>query len=120
MLKSIEKNFDNIKWADYVFCQCYLGIRPSEFLALDASNYNRIKKACGGRAKTDAGKDRVVETSPKIQQIIDRLIKNKIAGSVFCEDGGKPINIKDYRTMFSNTLNYLYKEKVPKTSKIAE
>lgn len=83
-VRKIEKNVGKVPGADYVLCQCYLGFRPSEFLALDVQNYTRKERAFVGGAKTDAGRDRVVTISPKIQGIIDRLTKDKIAGPVFC------------------------------------
>lgn len=86
--------------ADYVISQCYLGFRPSELLALDAKDYDRKERAFTGGAKTDAGRDRVVTVSPKIQPIIDRLTKDKIAGPVFCGSDGKPMSIEQYRAMF--------------------
>ena len=64
-VKVLEDHVGMVKWADYVLCQCYLGFRPSEFLALDALNYNRKERAFVGGAKTDAGKDRVVTVFPK-------------------------------------------------------
>ena len=104
-IKAIEKAAGKIKGADYVLCQCYLGFRPSEFLALDAINYNRKERAFIGGAKTDAGTDRVVTVSPKIQGIIDRLTKDKISGPVFCTDGGKQMQIRSYRDLFYSVLD---------------
>lgn len=91
--------------ADYVISQCYLGFRPSELLALDAKNYDRKERAFTGGAKTDAGRDRVVTVSPKIQPIIDHLTKDKIAGPVFCGPGGQPMSIEQYRAMFYRVLD---------------
>lgn len=39
---------------DYVLAQCYLGFRPSEFLALDVSDYDRTRRCFVGGAKTSA------------------------------------------------------------------
>lgn len=103
-LAEIRKNVGVVPGADYVLCQCYLGFRPSEFLALDAANYNRKERAFIGGAKTEAGKDRIVTVSPKIQPIIDRLTKNKIAGPVFCADNGQQLSIEAYRSMFYAVL----------------
>lgn len=94
-----------VPYADYVYCQCYLGFRPSELLALDASNYDRKHKAFVGGAKTDAGKDRVVTISPKIQPIIDRLMMDKIGGQVFCAKDGKRLEIRAYREAFYKVLD---------------
>jgi len=103
-VEKIKKAAGTVPWADYVLCQCYLGFRPSELLALDTKNYDRKERAFVGGAKTDAGKDRVVTVSPKIQSIIDRLVKDKIAGPVFCGTDGKAMTIEQYRAAFYGVL----------------
>ena len=47
----------------------------------------------------------VVTVSPKIQPIIDRLTRNKIAGAVFCGKDKKPMSIATYRAMFYAALD---------------
>lgn len=103
-VEKLEENAGIVKGADYILCQCYLGFRPTEFLELDAKDYNRKERAFVGGAKTEAGRDRVVTVSPKIQPIIDRLIADKIAGPVFCGDDGKRMTIRAYRSMFYDAL----------------
>lgn len=92
-----------IPGADYVLCQCYLGFRPSELLALTVEDYDRIQSAFVGGAKTDAGKDRIVTVSPKIQPIIDRLCIKR-AGPVFCRSDGEQMTIGVYRSLFYSVL----------------
>lgn len=94
-----------VPYADYIVAQCYLGFRPSELLALDAKDYDRKGRYFRGGAKTEAGKDRVVTISPKIQPIIDRLTRNKAAGPVFCAPGGGSMSIKTYRENFYAALD---------------
>lgn len=103
-LAALEAHKDTVPGADYVLCQCYLGFRPSEFLALDVKDYNREERAFVGGAKTEAGKDRIVTVSPKIQPIIDRLIHGKLSGPVFCGQNGKVLQLREYRTLFYSTL----------------
>lgn len=103
-VEKISRAAGKVPLADYVLCQCYLGFRPSEFLALDVSNYDRKERAFVGGAKTDAGRDRVVTVSPKIQPIIDRLTTYKIAGPVFCAKNGKEMSIETYRSAFYTVL----------------
>lgn len=91
--------------ADYILCQCYMGFRPSELLALDVKDYDRKERAFTGGSKTDAGRDRIVTVSPKIQPIIDRLTRDKIAGPVFCGADGAPMTIEQYRTLFYQALD---------------
>ena len=103
-VEKIRAAAGTVPGADYVLCQCYLGFRPSELLALDAKNYDRKERAFTGGSKTDAGRDRVVTVSPKIQSIIDRLTKDKIAGPVFCASDGSAMTIEQYRALFYQVL----------------
>lgn len=103
-VQAIEKHIVDVPGADYVLCQCYLGFRPSEFLALDAINYDRKERAFIGGAKTEAGKDRIVTVSPKIQPIVDRLTRDKLSGPVFCSSSGEQMDIKAYRALFYRVL----------------
>lgn len=93
-----------VPFADYVYCEIYTGFRPSEFIALDLKNYNRNEKCVVGGAKTEAGKNRTVTISPKIQPIIDRLAKDRIHGPLFPDENGKPFYIKKWRAVFSEVL----------------
>lgn len=103
-VNKLMEHADDINYAAHIVCQCYLGFRPSELLALDAINYDRKNKAFVGGAKTDAGRDRVVTVSPKIQPIVDNLLSDRISGPVFgAPDGGK-LDIKDYRAGFYAAL----------------
>lgn len=103
-VKALERCAGVVPWADYVLCQCYLGFRPSEFLALDASDYDRQERAFTGGAKTEAGRSRVVTVSPKIQRFVDRLVKDKIGGPVFCAEDGSQMSIEAYRARFYGVL----------------
>lgn len=105
VLEALEKAAGNVPGADYILCQCYLGFRPSEFLALDAASYDRKERVFRGGAKTQAGRNRVVTVSPKIQPIVDRLIADKIGGPVFCKSDGSQMPIREYRDMFYTVLD---------------
>ena len=96
-IEIIRKNIGIVPYADYIYCQIYLGFRPHEFLTLDCSKYNRKERCFVGGGKTDAGTDRNVTVSPKIQPIIDRLTAGKTSGPVFCDLGGNLIPDKRYR-----------------------
>lgn len=104
-VKTVEAHSGDVPGADYVLCQCYLGFRPSEFLALDAKDYNRKERAFVGGAKTEAGRNRVVTVSPKIQPIINSLVHDKISGPVFCAEDGSAMSIRDYRSLFYRVLD---------------
>lgn len=93
--------------AQYVIAQCYLGFRPSEFLALQVSDYDRENKLFVGGAKTDAGKNRTVPVSKSIQHIIDVQIGNRESGQVFCRLDGSEQSLPEYRQMFYDLLDRL-------------
>lgn len=103
-LEALRESVGVVQGADYILAQCYLGFRPSELLALDVRDYNRKERAFTGGAKTDAGRDRVVTVSPKIQPIIDRLTRDKISGPVFCTPDGGAMTIEQYRALFYKAL----------------
>lgn len=82
-LEKIRKAVSFVPYADYIYAMCYLGFRPSELLALEISNYDSQNKALMGGAKTEAGKNRTVTISPKIQPIIDALVAGRTSGALF-------------------------------------
>lgn len=96
-LDRLQGNIGKVQYADYIYCMCYLGFRPSEFLDLRVENYNRQEKFFTGGAKTEAGKDRIVPVSPRIQKYIDALVRDKIGGYVFCDGGGEHFNLRKFR-----------------------
>ena len=104
-VEAIRTAVGSVPFADYVLCQCYLGFRPSELLALDAKNYNRQERAFVGGSKTDAGRDRVVTVSPRIQPIVDRLVQDKTSGPVFCGPDSSPMSLVQYRDEFYRVLD---------------
>ena len=64
------------RYAEYIYCLCYLGFRPGEFLKLRKSDFSEpegIPVLVGG-SKTEAGTDRIVVIPPQIIDIVrDRL-----------------------------------------------
>lgn len=103
-IPKLEKHADGVFGASIVLCQCNLGFRPAEFVALDAANYNRKERAFIGGAKTEAGTDRTVTVSPKIQPYIDAAVKDKIGGAVFVDEDGRPFTPARYRELFYSVL----------------
>lgn len=104
-LEKLRAHTGNVFGASYVLCQCYLGYRPSEFVALDATMYNPTEKAFVHGAKTEAGIGRTVTVSPKIQQYIDPLLTNKASGAVFTDPDGKAYTVSRYRELFYSVLD---------------
>ncbi|MBQ9721003.1 MAG: tyrosine-type recombinase/integrase [Oscillospiraceae bacterium] len=75
-LAVIRSAIDTHPYADYIYALCFLGFRPSEFLALKKSDYheeNGIAYLVGG-SKTDAGRNRRVVIPAQIAPIIARRL----------------------------------------------
>ena len=96
-IETVRRAVGRVPYADYIYCQIYLGFRPHEFLTLDASKYDREEQCFIGGGKTIAGTDRSVTVSPKILPIVQRLIGSKTAGPVFCAPDGSVFKDKRYR-----------------------
>ena len=95
-IQKIKDVIGKADYADYVYCLIYLGYRPSEFLTLDVSDYDSAKKFFVHGAKTEAGIDRAVTISPKIQSYIDALTVDKTDGAVFCKANGSRWTLRDF------------------------
>ena len=95
-IEQIRAIIGKTDYADYVYCMIYLGFRPSEFLALSIDRYNKREKCFVGGAKTEAGINRVVTISPKIQPLVDTVIGNRSEGIVFCSVTGGAWNLKKF------------------------
>ena len=89
-----------------VLCHCYLGFRPSAFLQLQVSDYNPTERAFLGGIKTEAGIDRTVTVSPKIQPWIEDRIAAAGEGFVFGETGAQ-LTMRRYRRIFYALLQRL-------------
>ena len=92
--------------ARMVLCHCYTGFRPTAFLSLTAADYNEKEKAFLGGIKTEAGIDRTVTVSPKIQPYVDEFLAAAGDGFVF-GTAGRQLSIEDYREIFYELLQRL-------------
>ena len=93
--------------AQLALCMCYLGFRPTAFLALTAADYNAQEKAFTGGIKTEAGIDRTVTVSPKVQRYVDACLAAADGGAIFGM-AGRPIPLKKYRDLFYILLEQLH------------
>lgn len=71
----IRQSIGKIFGADYVYCMIYTGFRPNEMLRLTADDYDAEHNCLIGGFKTEAGTNRIVTISPKLQEIINPLIE---------------------------------------------
>lgn len=107
-LQTVRENVSKVAYADYILCHCYLGFRPSAFVALRTEDYNRTERAFVGGIKTEAGIDRTVTVSPKILPVVEELVGSSQKGYVFADkETGNPLSIRKYREIFYETLDAL-------------
>lgn len=95
-IEAIKKQIGKTRYAEYVYCLIYLGFRPSEMLTLDVKDYNADKMYFVGGAKTEAGTNRTVTISPKIQEYIKKIAADRTEGPFFHAISGKAYNLKDF------------------------
>lgn len=93
-IEKIKKACGKIPHAEEIYCMIYTGFRPSEFLALQASDYDAARKTLTGGAKTAAGKNRVVTLSPKIAPLIAQAAAQ--GGPLFADSTGKAYKLQDF------------------------
>lgn len=104
-LEKIEKSVGKVEYADYIYCNCYLGYRPTEFITRTIhEHYNSTEQCIYGGIKTKAGQERVVTISPKIQPIIKQIIGDRTEGDIFCRHDGQPFTAEKYREVFAEAL----------------
>lgn len=105
-LPKLWAHVESVFGTKYVICQCYLGFRPAEFVALKKENYLTAEKAFIGGAKTEAGTNRTVTVSPKIQSIVDELVgKADKQGNIILDSEGKALTADRYRDLFYSVLS---------------
>lgn len=88
-LERLRQAVGVVPHADRFYCSCLLGFRPGEMVLLTCADYDPVERTIRGGIKTEAGKDRVVTISPKIQPIIDRLVEEAHGGYIFGQNGKK-------------------------------
>lgn len=95
-LERIRRAIGIVPFAGMIYALCYLGYRPTEMLSLKKTDYDPVQKCFRGGAKTEAGKNRFVTISPKIQPIVDALLEQE-GEYVFSIYPDKPITEAFFR-----------------------
>lgn len=75
-VEQIRQAIGIVPYADYIYCMIYLGYRPTELLQLEKKDYDAERRCLTGGIKTEAGRDRIVTISPKIQHLVDRQMQS--------------------------------------------
>jgi integrase len=95
-LERIRRAVGIVPFAGMIYALCYLGYRPTEMLSLKKSDYDPVQNCFRGGIKTEAGKNRLVTISPKIQHIVDALLAQE-GDYVFSLQPDKPITEAYFR-----------------------
>lgn len=93
-IEKIRKATGSVPFADYIYCMIYTGFRPSEFLSLSVSDYDKQHNALVGGAKTTAGKGRTVTISPKIKKLVADQATG--SGALFPDTDGKAWDLRTF------------------------
>lgn len=78
-MKVLWQNVDNVKFADWILIQCYMGWRPQELATLRLDEVNLEKRYMQAGMKTEAGKQRIVPIHPRILKFVERNYKFAIS-----------------------------------------
>lgn len=98
-LAIIKQAIPRIPIARIIYCHCYLGFRPSALLELTCEDYWPEGKYFKGGIKTEAGKNRIVTISPKIQPYVTELVAESEGLYIFSNHGEK-LTLDSYRAKF--------------------
>lgn len=93
-IERIRRAVGTVPYADAIYAMIYTGFRPSEFLALTSSSYDKAHRVLTGGAKTEAGKNRKVTVSPKILPIIERHAAE--GGPLFASADGRAWTLRGF------------------------
>lgn len=66
------KNVDQVKFADWILIQCYMGWRPQELATLRLDEIHLDQWYMQAGMKTDAGKQRIVPIHTKIRTLVQK------------------------------------------------
>jgi integrase len=97
-IEKIRQAIGKAPCAEYVYCMIYTGFRPNEMLSLTVDAYDAAHKTLTGGFKTEAGRNRTVTLSPKVEPIIAQLTKGKMPSAyIFPRKDGKRMSDKYFR-----------------------
>lgn len=97
-IEKIRQAIGKIPCAEYVYCMIYTGFRPNEMLSLTVDAYDATHKTLTGGFKTEAGRNRTVTLSPKVEPIVAQLTKDKTPSAyIFPRKDGKRMSDKYFR-----------------------
>ena len=105
-LAILKSHADSMPMARMIYCHCYLGFRPTAFLALTCDDYWPEEEYFVGGIKTEAGRNRIVPVSSKIKPYIARFIRES-GGTYLFQNNGEKMSLAVYRARFYETMEQL-------------
>lgn len=94
---------DNDETVKIILILIYTGFRPSEFFNLEVKNIDIEKWFIRGGGKTEAGRNRIVPISPKIQQYVKYFYtKAKLKGQKYLivNSRGNRLDVNNFRNRY--------------------
>lgn len=94
---------DNDETVKIILILIYTGFRPSEFFNLEVKNIDIEKCFIRGGGKTEAGRNRIVPISPKIQQYVKYFYtKAKLKGQKYLivNSRGNRLDVNNFRNRY--------------------
>ena len=99
-VESIRQQIGITQYAEYVYVLIYTGFRPTELFSLTKNSYQ--DGILYGGIKTEAGKNRAVPVSPRIEAIVDERLSIS-DNFLFPRDNGEQMTVNYFRD------NYFYR-----------
>ena len=96
-IQTVLDKWETTPGGDAILLLMYTGFRVSEFLQLTADNYNKDSNTLTGGIKTDAGRNRVVPVHPRIQPVVEALLRRG-GDTIYCKPNGRAYTSNWFRT----------------------
>ena len=104
----------NVRFADWILIQCYMGWRPQELATLELSEVNLENWYMQAGMKTQAGKQRIVpihsRIRPLVKQNYDRAVElgsHRLFNDSDAQKGGMLITYDKYANRFEKVIEHL-------------
>lgn len=94
------------KWAKCVVMMCYIGTRPSEFLAIATEDFHAKQRYFTVReSKTEAGRNRIVPINKAVIEYFKEFAANGHA-TLIADDEGKKLSYHAFRDKFDRVMKH--------------
>ena len=114
-MEALWNTVGNIKFADWLLIQCYMGWRPQEMGLLELKDVDLEKWCIIGGMKTEAGKHRTVPIHTRIRDLVKRnydeavsLGSDRLFNDPEAAKGGMRITYDKYAGRFNKVVAALH------------